>query len=220
VSDQIRLDATTRPAKGKGVSGRLRREGRVPAIVYGHEVEPTAVSVDARALYHALHTPARRNVLIDLVIDGESYLAVARDVQTDPVRGDYLHIDFLAVDRDVRIQVDVPIHLVDDDQRERDGGEVNHALHAVTILVRPLDTPNAIEVSLAGMAIGDSRRVEDLTPLLPAGAELVRNLEDAVVVIDAPRTAEPAAGEPGEAGGEAGAGAESAADAGGTASEG
>lgn len=200
MSDQIRLDASSRPAKGKGVSGRLRRDGRVPAILYGHRVEPTAVSVDARELYHVLHTPAGRNVLIDLVIDGESHLSVARDVQTDPVRGDYLHIDFLAVDRDVRIQVDVPIHLVDDEARERDGGVINHALHAVTILVRPLDTPNAIEVSLAGMAIGDSRRVEDLASLLPAGAELVRNLEDAVVVIDAPRSAEPVAGAEGEAG--------------------
>lgn len=199
MSDQIRLDASSRPAKGKGVSGRLRREGRVPAILYGHRVEPTAVSVDARALYHVLHTAAGRNVLIDLIVDGESHLSVARDVQTDPVRGDYLHIDFLAVDRDVRIQVDVPIHLVDEESRERDGGVVNHALHAVTILVRPLDTPNVIEVSLAGMAIGDSRRVEDLAALLPAGAELVRNLEDAVVVIDAPRSAEPGAGEGGAA---------------------
>lgn len=212
MSDQVRLIATSRPAKGKGVSGRLRRAGRVPAILYGHRVEPTAVSVDARELYHVLHTPAGRNVLIDLAVEGESHLVVARDVQTDPVRGDYVHIDLLAVDRDVRIQVDVPVHLVDDEARERDGGVVNHALHAITILVRPLDTPNAIEVSLAGMAIGDSRRVEDLAPLLPAGAELARNLEDAVVVIEAPRSAEPTATGEGEAGAVAESAAEAAAD--------
>lgn len=208
MSDQVRLIAQTRPAKGKGVAGRLRRDGRVPAILYGHRVEPTTLTVDARELYHVLHTSAGRNVMIDLVVDGESHLSVARDVQTDPVKGDYLHVDFLAVDRDVRIQVDVPVHLVDDEARERDGGVVNHALHAVTILVRPLDTPDSFEVSLAGMAIGDVRRVADLAAMLPAGSELVRNLDDAVVVIDAPRTAEAAA-----SGGEGEASSEGAAPA-------
>lgn len=190
MSDQVELHADPRPARGKGVAGRLRRDGRVPAILYGHGVEPTALSVEARALYHVLHGPAGRNVVIRLELGGDAHLTVARDVQTDPVRGDYLHVDFLAVDRTQRIEVEVPVHLVDEDQRERDGGAVNHALHAVTILVRPTDVPNALEVSLAGMRAGDVRRVADLAPLLPAGAELVRHLDDAVVVIEVPRSAE------------------------------
>ncbi len=185
---QIPLTIEPREATGKGAASRLRRGGRVPAIVYGYAVEPTAVSVDALDLYHTLHTDAGRNVLIRLELDGDVHLAVARDLQTHPVRGDYVHVDLLAVDKDVPISVEVPVHLTDEEETEGDGGVVNQILYTVPIMVKPLDTPNAFELSLEGLAINDVLRVEDLASQLPSGAEFDIDEERTVVTINAPIT--------------------------------
>src|SRR5690625_5598621 len=95
---QVPLTIEPRERTGKGDSGRLRKNGRVPAIVYGYAVEPTAVTVYALDLYHTLHTDAGRNVLIRLELNGDTHLAVARDLQSHPNRGDYVHVDLLTVD--------------------------------------------------------------------------------------------------------------------------
>lgn len=185
MSNQVKLTAEPRAEKGKGASGRLRKQGRVPAIVYGHEVEPTSVSVDALELYHVLHTEAGRNVLIRLEVASEAYLTVARDVHHHPIRGETLHVDFLAVDRDQQIAVDIPVHLVDEDDAAAEG-IVNQVLYSVAAMVKPMEVPNFFELSIAGMEIGDVKRVEDLREQLPAGAEFDIDPERAVVTINAP----------------------------------
>jgi large subunit ribosomal protein L25 len=185
LSNQVTLKGDVRTEHGKGPTGRLRRSGRVPAIMYGYQVEPTSLSVDARELYHALHTEAGRNVLIRLEIAGETHLTVARDMQWHPLRGETLHVDFLAVDRDSPISVEVPVLLVGDD--EMDGaGVVNQQLYTVPMQVKPLDVPNSLELSIAGLTIGDVLRVEDLVGQLPEGAELDVDLDTTVVTINAP----------------------------------
>jgi len=186
VSSQIKLTALPRTSTGKGDAKRLRREGRVPAILYGHGVDPLSVSVDERELYRALHGPAGRNALIALNAGGDTILTVVRDIQRHAVRRDLMHVDFLAVDRDVRIEVEVPVHLVDVDDVARDGGFLNHVRHVVPISVRPLDTPDFIEVSVAGMGIGDVKRLGDLVALLPKGAEIADDPDRVVVTINAP----------------------------------
>jgi large subunit ribosomal protein L25 len=186
LSKQVKLTAQPRAAAGKGETNRLRRSGRVPAILYGYEVEPTAVSVDDRELYHALHGPAGRNALIALELEGETTLVVVRDLQRHALRRDTMHVDFLAVDRKARIEVEVPIHLVGVDDVARDGGFLNHVRHAVPIMVRPLDTPDFIELSVAGMAIGDMRRLSDIVSMLPEGSEIADDPEGVIVTITAP----------------------------------
>jgi large subunit ribosomal protein L25 len=185
LSNQVKLTAEPRATKGKGASGRLRKQGRVPGILYGYEVEPASVSVDALELYHVLHTEAGRNVLIRLEVGGDAYLTVARDVQHHPIRGETLHVDFLAVDRDVAIAVEIPVHLVDEDDAAAEG-IVNQVLYTVPAMVKPMEVPNFLELSVAGMEIGDVRRVEDLRDQLPADAEFDIDPERAVVTINAP----------------------------------
>jgi large subunit ribosomal protein L25 len=185
LSNQVKLTADARPQKGKGASGRLRKQGRVPGILYGYQVAPTSVSVGALDLYHALHTEAGRNVLIRLEVGGEAYLTVPRDVQHHPIRGQTLHVDFLAVDRDQQIAVEIPVHLVDEDDAAAEG-IVNQVLYAVAALVKPMEVPNFLELSVAGMEIGDVKRVEDLLDQLPADAEFDVELERTVVTINAP----------------------------------
>lgn len=190
MADQIKLTAEARTELGKGATGRLRRTGRVPGIVYGYEVEPTPVHVDQLELYHALHTDAGTNALIALEYDGEMHLTVARDMQRHPVKGETQHVDFLAVNKDVQISVEVPVHLTDEDDTADDGGIINHILYTVPVLVKPLDVPNYFELSIAEMEIGDVKRVEDLAASLPAGAEFDIDPERTVVTMNAPMSEE------------------------------
>jgi large subunit ribosomal protein L25 len=188
VSKQVSLTAEPRTELGKGPTGRLRRTGRVPAIVYGFETEPTAVHVDALELYHALHTEAGRNVMIRLEVAGDTTLVFARDLQIHPIRQEVVHVDFLAVDRNAQISVEVPIHLVGEEDTADDDGILNHVLWTVPIAVKPLDVPNYLELDVTGMAIGDVKRVEDLT--LPEGADFEIDVERTVVTINAPMSEE------------------------------
>jgi large subunit ribosomal protein L25 len=184
MSNQVTLKVNMRERRGKGASGRIRREGRVPAIVYGHGVEPTPVSVDSLELYHALHTEAGTNVLLRVDVEGEEHLCVARDLQKHAIRGNIQHVDLIAVDADSQISVEIPVHLVE--VPVDTAGVVNQVLWTVPILVRPLDVPNYLELSAAGMQIGDVQRVEDLREQLPDGAEFDIDPERTVVTVNAP----------------------------------
>jgi large subunit ribosomal protein L25 len=184
LSKQVQLTAQSRTHQGKGASGRLRKQGRVPGIMYGFQVEPTAVSVDALELYHALHTDAGLNAMIRLDVEGDEHLTIARDLQYHPVRGEVLHVDFLAVDTKAQISVEVPIHILGDEDITE--AVVNQVLYTVPILVRPLDVPNYLEISVEGMVIGDVKRVEDLRGVLPEGAEFDVDPDRTVVTINAP----------------------------------
>jgi len=186
MSDQLHINAEHRTDLGKGATGRLRKTGRVPGIVYGYQVEPTPVHVDALELYHALHTEAGTNALIRLEFDGETHLTVARDIQRHVVKRELQHVDFLAVNKDVQIAVEIPVHLTGEDDLGDDAGVVNQILYTVPILVKPLDVPNYLELSIAGMDIGDVRRVEDLGDVLSAGAEFDIEPDRVIVTINAP----------------------------------
>jgi len=188
--DQLQLTAEPRSELGRGATGRLRRPGRVPAIVYGYRVEPTPVHVEALELYHALHTEAGTNALIRLEFNGETHLTVARDLQRHPVKGRTQHVDFLAVDKDVQISVEVPVHLTGEDDLADDNGVVNQILYTVAVLVKPLDVPNYFELSLEGLEIGDVKRVEDLSEQLPEGADFDIEPDRTVVTINAPMSEE------------------------------
>ncbi|MFU8841263.1 MAG: 50S ribosomal protein L25 [Nitriliruptoraceae bacterium] len=186
MSDQLHLTAVTRTHLGKGATGRLRKTGRVPGIVYGYQIEPTPVHVGALELYHVLHTEAGTNALIRLEVEGETHLTVARDIQRHVVKRELHHVDFLAVDKDVQIAVEIPVHLTGEDDLGDDAGVVNQILYTVPILVKPLDVPNYLELSIAGMDIGDVKRVEDLGDVLPAGAEFDIEPDRTIVTINAP----------------------------------
>lgn len=190
MADQVRLHAESRAGLGKGAAGRLRKEGRVPGIMYGYQVDPTPVHVDALNLYHALHTEAGSNALIRLELDGETHLTIARDMQRHPVKQQTTHVDFLAVDRDSPIMVEIPVHLTGEEDFGDDGGVLNHILYTVPILVKPLDVPNYFELSVAELTIDDVLRVEDLTDQLPEGAEFDIELERTVVTVNAPMSEE------------------------------
>ena len=168
MSDQLLLAAETGREEGTRSSRRLRREGRVPAVVYGLDADPTTVSVAWPDLRAALTTDAGVNAIITLSIDGEEQLSVVRDIQRHPVRRDVIHVDFLRVTADQQIEAEVPVVLIGEAlEVTRANGMVDQTMYHLTISAKPADIPDEIEVDISDMELGDSIHVDDLA--LPAG---------------------------------------------------
>jgi large subunit ribosomal protein L25 len=204
----ITLTAVTRTEFGSGPAGRHRRAGKVPAIVYGLEDAAQSVLVEALALERILHGASGANTLITLQLEGDDTLALARQIQRHPTRGDLVHVDFIRIRRDVAVAAEVPILLVGDAPGSREGGLVEQLVFTVTVEAMPGNIPDVLEVDISSLALGDQLRVEDLD--VPAGVTLQQEADDLVVQVTIPRgmdEEEAAEGEEGAEGegGEAGA---------------
>lgn len=185
MADQVDLAARARVGSGKSEARALRREGRVPAIAYGVGLEATTLSVDARELYHALHTDAGDNAIMRLAFDGQSHLALARQVQRHPVRREVLHVDFVTVSRTIKVHVEVPIALEGEAEGVQQGGVVEQSHFAMNIEVLPLEVPDSLPVDISALDIGDVLRVADVP--LPDGVTLLDDPEQVVAVIAVPQ---------------------------------
>ncbi|HXZ82366.1 MAG TPA: 50S ribosomal protein L25 [Acidimicrobiales bacterium] len=184
--DEISLVAEPRRDKGSPATRRLRADGRVPGVVYGHGVTPIPVSVDERALRGALSTAAGENALIDLTIGKAHHLALARELQRHPVRQTVAHVDFLVVRRDEIVAAEVPVALVGEALAvTRAGGTVEHLLLSVGVRAKPADIPRAFEVDISELDIGDAIRLSSV--LIPPGVTLEADPETPVVVGHAAR---------------------------------
>lgn len=181
MSDQLLLTAETGRDEGTRPSRRLRREGRVPAVVYGLGADPLAVSVAWPDLRAVLTTDAGVNAVITLSIDGEQQLSIVKDLQRHPVRRDVIHIDFLRVTADQQIEAEVPLTLVGEAlEVTRANGMVDQTLYHLTVSAKPAEVPDEIEVDISGLTLGDSIHVSDLT--LPAGVTTAVDPGDTVAV--------------------------------------
>ena len=195
MSKQVSLAARPRQGNGKGEARALRREGRVPAIAYGTDLEPTPLSVDSLDLYHALHTDAGSNAILSLEVGGDTHLALAREIQRHPVRRDVLHVDFVTVSRNVKVSVDIPIHLegAEEAPGTQEGGVISQELYALPIEVLPMEVPDSVTADVSAMDVGDTIRVADL--VLPSGVEFTVDGETTVATcvvpqMDVPETTE------------------------------
>lgn len=180
-----KLVAEQREGTGKGVARKLRATGRVPAVLYGGGMDPMALSVDARELYHLMHTGAGANVLVDLVVDGKKHLALPREVQRDYIKGTFVHVDFLAVRADEKITVSVPLRVVGESLGVKAGGVIEHHLWELQVECLPTDVPDAIEADVSMLEIGMSLRVSDLTA--PSGTTILTGPDESVVAVQQPQ---------------------------------
>jgi large subunit ribosomal protein L25 len=184
---EVKLVAEPRTGTGKGVARKLRAAGRVPAVLYGHGMESTPLSVDAKDLYHVLHTGAGANVLVDLTVDGTEHLIIPREVQRDYIHGRFIHVDLLAVRRDEKLHLSIPVRIVGESVGVKAGGVVEHHLWELEVESLPGDVPEAIDADITSLEIGMSLRVSDL--VAPEGATILTNPDESVVAVQQPQMA-------------------------------
>ena len=176
------MTAEPRNEFGKGAARRIRRENKVPAVLYGHGSDPRHISLPGHELMLALKTA---NVLLTLDIDGGTELALPKDVQRDPIKGFLEHVDLVLVRRGEKVTVEIPVHVVGDAAPESFVTLENSTLSVET---EATQIPTGVEVSVEGLPIGSQIHAKDVA--LPEGTTLVTDAEVLVVNITAATTAE------------------------------
>lgn len=190
MTDIISIAADKRERVGKGGARETRRTGRVPAIIYGSDAEPTAVSVDGKELFKQLRGGGFFSNVYEINIGGEKHRVLARDVQRHPVSGVALHVDFMRFSASTRVNVDVAIVFENEEAAPglKQGGVLNVVSHSVSLICNPSDIPQNLTVDLTGLDIGDVIHIGSLT--IPASAELdVVDPETTIATIAAPTVA-------------------------------
>lgn len=185
------LAVEIRTEKGKGMARRLRRDGRIPGVVYGGQMTATSITLDPVELDTLISkSHAGVNTLIDLTgpseVSGKTVLV--KELQRAPVRGELMHADLYEIDPNARITVSVPIHLTGTAEGVTMGGLIDHSLRAVDLDCLPRSIPDEIVVDVTALDIGDSVHVGDLP--LPEGVELLTATELSVVSVVAPKAEE------------------------------
>jgi large subunit ribosomal protein L25 len=216
MAEEVTLVADVNRPVGKSAARKIRREGKIPAIVYGQGSDPEPVAVPSRELQQILHGAGGANTLINLDLSGRQDLVLARQVVRHPVRHTLVHVDFIRIRRDQAVSAEIPIHLTGEPIGVRDGGLLEQATFTLSIEAKPGDLPSGIEADVSALDIGDQLTVADL--MLPPGVVTTQEPGDLVAHVtqprglDLPEEAEPAEGE--EAEGEEGEGGEAAGEAG------
>ena len=183
---EIVLEAEAGRPLGSNASRRLRAQGKIPGIVYGHGTEPVPVAVAGRDLRSALSGQAGANTLLSLRAGGSTYLTIARELQRHPVRGTVMHIDFQIVRRDEIIAADVQVTLVGEAVEVHHGdGVVDQQLFTLPVRAKPADIPTHVEVDISALTIGAVIRVGDLA--LPDGVFVDLDADVALVTGVPPR---------------------------------
>ncbi|MDT0447879.1 50S ribosomal protein L25/general stress protein Ctc [Streptomyces hesseae] len=200
---EVKLAATPRTDFGKGAARRIRRDNRVPAVVYGHGADPKHVALDGHALWMALKTP---NVLIRLDIQGgKSELVLPKAIQRDPLKGFLIHVDLLAVKKGEKVTVEVPV--LTEGELAPGGNLLEHMLDALPIEAEATHIPESFTVSVEGLEAGHTIRAEDIE--LPRGSSLAVDGSTALLQVVAAQAEElPEEEEEAEEGAEAAAPAE------------
>jgi large subunit ribosomal protein L25 len=160
---EVTLRAETGRATGSRESRRLRKTGRVPAIVYGKSTDPVTVAVDAHDLHMALHTEAGSNALINLEIEGQDVvLTMARVIERHPFRNEYRHVDFVTVSLDETVHAEVVIHFVGTPAGVIEGGVFSPSKTHVVVETLATSIPSGIELDVSGVDMGGALRIADL----------------------------------------------------------
>lgn len=181
---QFEIIAQTRTLQGTSASRRLRRAGKVPAIVYGSGEAPQSIEVNHNELLLKLKKEAFHSSILNLVVDGQKQQVLLRDTQVHAYKPLVLHIDFQRVDPTHELHIKVPLHFVNADLApgvKLSGGLVNHVLTEVDVSCLAKDLPEFIEVDLSALTVGQNIHISGLT--LPAGVKpVVHSGDDPIVV--------------------------------------
>ena len=186
---ETNLKAIVREDMGSAESKRLRKDGNIPAVVYGMGMDPLSVAVNAREFRNALKTEAGTNVIINLEVGSDNYTALAREIQKHPYRDEYLHIDLIQIDLTQTVEADVQIDFVGIPVGvKEEGGLVQTINSSISISALPTNIPTSIELDISALNVGDNLTATDVN--LPEGVELANEDDESLLVtITLPRAA-------------------------------
>ena len=170
MSDSLTLAAEARDRVGKGASRSLRRQGRVPAVIYGDNQEPASIHVEEKALVRMLGTGHFMNSVVMIDAGGRSMRTLPKDVAFHPVSDRPVHVDFLRISEHAKVHVNVPVLFADEEESQglTRGGVLNVVRHELELVVDAADIPSEVRISLKGLDVGDSIHISHVT--LPQGA--------------------------------------------------
>ena len=174
------IEVEKREETGKGAARRIRRNGLIPGVIYGGDLEPQALTVDPLDLKGKIYS----NAIIDLDIEGEEETVMIKDFQKDVIKEEIIHVDFQKISMDETIHITVPIKLVGDAPGVREGGVLQQLMREVDIEVLPSDIPEELELNIDELTLSDSLEVGDLE--IPEEVKVINSLEDVIVTVVAP----------------------------------
>lgn len=171
MAETLHLQASARNRAGKGAARALRRQGLVPAVIYGDNKAPTPITLGYKDLWQQVQKGRFTSTLVDVEVDGDKVRTIPRDVQFDPVRGFVLHVDFLRLGKGARITVAVPVNFVNEEESPglKRGGVLNVVRHEIEVFCPADAIPEGFDVDLTGLEIGDTVHVSAIT--IPDGVE-------------------------------------------------
>jgi large subunit ribosomal protein L25 len=186
MSDVLTLSAETRERAGKGASRAHRREGRVPAVIYGEKQAPISIHVEEKALVKMLSSGHFMNSVIMIDAGGAPTRTLPKDVQFHPVTDRPLHVDFLRIGEHAAVHVNVPVHFTDEEESPgiKRGGVLNIVVHDLELICDAAEIPEEISVSLAGLEVGDTIHISNIK--LPRGAQAAASDDLTIATIVAP----------------------------------
>ena len=200
MSDQLTLSAEARDRVGKGASRALRRENRIPCVIYGNNEEPVGIHIEEKLLMKALHTGHFMNSVVMIELGGKQVRTLPKDVAFHPVSERPLHADFLRISEHAKIHVNVPVHFTNEEKSPgiKRGGVLNIVRHDVELICDAAEIPDAIEISLEGYNVGDSIHIS--AAVLPAGvATAISDRDFTLATIVAPSALKSSEGDAGDA---------------------
>lgn len=183
------LHAEKRELKGSSASKRLRKEGIVPAVVYGSSQREYMIQLNSKSFSDVARQQSSENFLVDLEIEGANEkrkLAIVQDIQRDPLTGTLVHVDFRAVSENETVNATIPIRLLGESRGVKNGGLLEHLLHSLEVYCRPNDLPESIDHDISGMRIGHNLKVSELQ--FPEGVETKMDGEVLVALVTKSRT--------------------------------
>ena len=202
MSDVTSLSANSRDRAGKGGARATRRDGHVPAVIYGNKQSPRNISLEPRALWVEMNRPGLHSRLFDIKVDGAVERVLCRDIQKHKVSGQPLHVDFLRVSAESKVHVKVAVHFTNHNASPglKRGGVLNVVAHDLEIIAPANAIPGELLVDLTGLDIGNSVHLSAVK--LPAGVTAVSHEKDATIATIASPTVQAAATEEAAAEGE------------------
>ncbi|KPJ59287.1 MAG: hypothetical protein AMJ42_02110 [Deltaproteobacteria bacterium DG_8] len=188
MAEKLKLTATVRKEIGKGVARRLRKKGMLPAVIYGHNTPSTPLAIDSKHLQKVIGGGKSEHRLLGLSIEGNGEptekTVMIKELQIDPVKRHYLHVDFFEVAMDEEITIPIPIKLIGEAEGVELGGVLQQVRRELEIKCLPSQIPDSLEIDVSSLRIGDSIHLKDVQ--LPPGIKVLEDTDLTIATVLAP----------------------------------